>query len=75
MPGFRQILLVLGVIFLFRIIGKVMSARRNINEQKAYHHRKKDSQNHKTDIGKTSISKVDKKTLKNEDFSSYEEVE
>ena len=75
MFGFRQILLILGVILLFRLIGKVMSARRNIVEQdeikRAAADKKKAAQNY----GKVSINRINKKELNESDFTQFEEVD
>ena len=74
MIGFRQILVVLGVIFLIRMIGKIMTARRNINEQKVSQ-TKPNEAFRKEDIGKTTISKIDKTKLKTDDYTNYEEID
>lgn len=75
MPGIRQILVILGVILLFRLIGKVMTARRSINEQKSYQKESNAKKAAQENMGKTSISKIDKKNLKDSDFTKFEEVD
>ncbi|MFK8038649.1 MAG: hypothetical protein AB8B74_10200 [Crocinitomicaceae bacterium] len=52
-----------------------MTARRNIKDQQNYQQQQNSANNFKSNIGKTTISKVNKKELKNGEFSSYEEVD
>lgn len=75
MFGIRQILLILGVILLFRLIGKVMSARRNINDQEGVKKSNFNKEKAKKNYGKVSINKINKEKLKDSDFTKYEEVE
>ena len=75
MIGIRQILVILGVILIIRLVGKVLSARRNINEHKAHQNYDKAKQKMNDNIGKTSISKIDKESLKSKDYTTYEEVD
>ncbi|MDX1349258.1 MAG: hypothetical protein R3279_03360 [Putridiphycobacter sp.] len=56
------------------MIGKIMTARRNINEQKVSQ-TKPNEAFRKEDIGKTTISKIDKTKLKTDDYTNYEEID
>jgi len=77
--GLRQIVIVLGVIFILRLIGKVMSARKNINEQTKHYKQQEDinqaKQNAKRNFGKTSIHKIDKSKISDTEYSDFEEVD
>ena len=75
MIGIRQILVILGVILVIRLVGKVLTARRNINEHKAHQKQDRTKQHTHENVGKTSISKIDKESLKSNDYTAYEEVE
>jgi len=77
--GFKNIILVLGIILLMRLVGKMMSARRNINDQNQ-HQKQQSSFNQEKDkakrnFGKTSIHKIDKSKIPDTDYTDYEEVE
>lgn len=75
---FRTLLIVLGVLFLLQILGKMAQARRNIAEQENM--KRENDRNRKTvdeakrNYGKTTISKIDKNTISEDDFTDYEEV-
>ena len=73
--GLRNILFILGVVLLLRLIGKVMMARRNVNEQKQQEAQEKAIRKAKQDFGKTTIQNVDKQNIKNADYSDFEEID
>jgi len=52
-----------------------MAARRQVNEHKSSQHQDRAQEKMKQNIGKTTISKIDKENLKSDDFTSYEEIE
>lgn len=78
MIGLRQIVFILGIIFLIRLIGKVMTARRHIREQQDLHKNQQQSSYEKNkskqSFGKTTINKLDKETVANTKFSDFEEI-
>lgn len=75
MVGFRQILVVLGVILLIRMIGKIMSARRQVNEQNRHNQQESYKQQAKKNVGKTTIQKIDKSKIKESDYTDFEEID
>lgn len=74
MVGFKQIFLILAVIFLIRFIGKVMIARRNIAAQDAMKRHQKAKEESQKNMGKTTVHKVEKGQYNDADFSDYEEI-
>ena len=79
MIGIRQILVILGVILLIRFIGKMMTARRNINDQEQYSKSKNESDKHqanaKKNFGKTTVQKINKRKIKDSEYTDFEEVD
>lgn len=71
----RQIIVILGVILLLRIIGKVMLARKTMQENDAFKSREKAKQMAKRNYGKTTISKINKSQIKDSDYTDFEEVD
>ena len=73
---FRMVLIIVFVLVLLRILGKVLVARRNIQEQHniraKQENRKKAQEASKRDLGKVRI--VDERKEHTE-FTDYEEVE
>jgi hypothetical protein len=75
---FKMALIIMGVIFLLRLIGKVMIARRNVNEQ--FQLKKKEREKEEMlaesqkNFGKTTISKIGKDKFKNQDYVDFEEI-
>ena len=76
---FRTVLIILGVIFLLRLLGKMAQARRNIAEEKQMRHEedinRKMVQNARENYGKTSISKLEKGSVSDSDYTDFEEVD
>lgn len=75
---FKMLLIILGVFLLLRLIGRLMIAKRNIDE----HHQVDRERNAAEDLkrksaesfGKTTISKLGKSNRKSGDFVDFEEV-
>ena len=76
---FRTLLIIFGVIFLLQIIGKTAQARRNVAEQQKMKQEERRSQQQteeaKRNFGRTTISKIDKNKINDNDYTDYEEVE
>ncbi len=62
-----------------RFIGKMMSARRNINAQNKHKQSQADisieKEKAKQNFGRTTIEKVDKKSETDSNFTDFEEVD
>lgn len=76
---FRTVLIVLGVLFLLRIFGKIMVAKRNLQEQsqmkKDFEADKKMVDDAKRNYGKTTISKPGSSSISNQEYTDFEEVD
>ena len=74
---FRTVLIILGVLFLLRLMGKVMQARKNVAAQDLMKREESAAQKLKAEaqrnFGKTTISKSDSNNS-NAEFTDYEEV-
>ncbi|MFT4602643.1 MAG: hypothetical protein ACI857_002830 [Arenicella sp.] len=75
---FKTGLIILGVMFLLRAIGKVSQVRRNVADQDRM---KREEANAKSTVdaakknyGKTTISKVDSKNISDNDYTDFEEI-
>jgi len=73
--SFRQIFVILGIILLMRFIGKVMMARRQMQEQDALKQNLAAKEKAKRDYGKTTLGKVDKNKISDGDFTDFEEID
>lgn len=75
----KNIIFILGVILLIRFIGKMMSARRNINEQTKHKQVQADiaieKEKAKRNFGRTTVEKIDKGSNSDSNFSDFEEVD
>jgi hypothetical protein len=75
---FKIVLIILGVMFLLKIVGNVSQARRNIADQDRMKREeaaaKQTVESAKQNYGKTTISKVDSKSIKDGDYTDFEEV-
>ena len=64
---------------ILRFIGRVMVAKRNLDDHSRSKRTQKESDEiiseAKENLGKTSISKIDKSKFKNDDFVDYEEID
>lgn len=62
-----------------RFIGKMMSARRNINEQTKHKQAQADisleKEKAKRNFGRTTVEKIDPKSKNDSGYTDYEEVE
>jgi len=62
-----------------RFIGKMMSARRNINEQTKHKQAQADNsiekEKAKRNFGRTTVEKVDEESKKNSNYTDFEEVD
>ena len=75
---FRTILIIIGVVFLLRLLGRVLTARRemekensNRREEKAF---EKERKNKLKDFGKVTITKKSNSNSK-DDYVEFEEVD
>jgi hypothetical protein len=74
----RTLFIILGVILLLRLIGKVMIARRVVQEHSAEKERERKqfqaNEQAKRNFGKTTLSKINKDQLRSDDFVDFEEI-
>ncbi|PZE18464.1 hypothetical protein DNU06_01120 [Putridiphycobacter roseus] len=75
MIGIRQILVIIGVIVIFRLIGKVMMVRRNVQEDKNVKANASNTKSSFENVGKTSIHKVDKNKIRESEYTDFEELD
>ena len=75
----RMLLIILGVFILLRFIGRLMITKRTLDEQNRHRASEQESEEilekAKRDIGKTTISKLGKSKLRDDDFVDFEEVD
>jgi uncharacterized membrane protein len=75
---FRTVLIILGVIVLLRFIGKLMIAKRNVDEQERMNRelnaQRRSMEESRKNFGKTTVSKISKADQQG-DFVEFEEVE
>ncbi|MCG8577486.1 MAG: hypothetical protein MI810_21575 [Flavobacteriales bacterium] len=75
---FRTVLIILGVIVLLRSIGKLMIAKRNVDEQERMNRelnaQRRSMEESRKNFGKTTVSKISKADQQG-DFVEFEEVE
>jgi len=75
----KNLIFILGIILLMRFIGKMMSARRNINEQNKHKQTQADisieKEKAKRNFGRTTVEKVDQKSKNDSDYTDFEEVD
>lgn len=73
----KTLLIIAGVFVLLRLIGRVMIAKRNMDEHARVQKKAQKSdqvvEEFKRNFGKTTISKIDK-SRSNDDFVDYEEI-
>lgn len=74
----RTVLIILGVLVVLRIVGRMMVAQRNVEEEKEHLRKKEESDrmvtNAKQNFGKTTISQIDKKSADQAGYTDFEEV-
>ena len=75
---FRTVLIISGVIVIMRFVGKLMMAKRNVQEHATTVRDQQDQQDlaskAKNNFGKTSLSNKKSTNLDDGDFTPYEEV-
>jgi hypothetical protein len=75
---FKTGLIILGVIFLLRMVGKVAQARRNVADQDSMKKQEAAAsrlrQDSNKNLGKTTITKVGKGKLKDSEYTDFEEI-
>jgi hypothetical protein len=75
----KNLIFILGIILLMRFIGKMMSARRNINEQTKHKQSQADvsieKEKAKRNFGRTSVEKIDEQSKNDSNFTDFEEVD
>ncbi len=73
----RTLLIIIGIIVLMRLIGKVMIAKRNMEEHEKTKRQNRHSdemvEDAKKNYGRTTITKIGK-SAKTDDFAEYEEI-
>ena len=74
----RTILIIIGVFFLLRLLGRVLTAKREMDKENARRREEKSFDQERNsklkNFGKTTLSKPPKSNLK-EDYVDYEEVD
>ncbi len=75
---FRTLLIILGVFVVLRVIGRMMIAKRNMDEHNQFQRDKNKAdemvRNAERNYGKTTISKIGKSSKKDDDFVDFEEI-
>ncbi len=75
----RNIIFILGVILVLRLVGKMMSARRNIQDQKTYRANQANTtfekERSKRNFGRTTIGKVDQSKIPDTEYTDFEEID
>ncbi len=76
---FRTLLILVGVFVLVRFIGNLMIAKRNIDEHEKLRKQQRESEElveqSLKNVGKTSISKIERSKNNSSDYTEFEEVE
>ena len=78
-PGlFRTLLIIIGVLIVLRIVGRMMIAKRNLEQERELLKRQRLSEKmmeeSKQNYGKTTIGNVDKKAADQAGYVDFEEV-
>ena len=75
---FKMVLIILGVLVVLRIVGRMMIAKRNLEEEKELLQKQRESEKMVSDsrqnFGKTSIGKIDKRSADSAEYTDFEEV-
>lgn len=75
---FRTVLIILGVFVVLRVIGQMMIAKRNLEEEKNLIKKQREQEQMvaeaKRNFGKTTISQIDKKSANDAEYTDFEEV-
>ena len=75
---FRMVLIILGVFFLLKLIGQLMVARRNVEEERHFQQdrasREAELHESRKNFGKTTVTKIGKDKPDDSEFTDYEEI-
>jgi len=75
---FRTLLIIIGVLIILRIVGRMMIAKRNLEQERELLKRQRLSEKmmeeSKQNYGKTTIGNVDKKAADQAGYVDFEEV-
>ncbi len=75
----RTILIIIGVVFVLKLIGQMTVAKKNVREQQESDRKLRESQRvqeeARRNYGKTTISQKNNQKLNEGDFVDYEEVD
>jgi len=75
---FRTLLIIIGVFVLLRFLGQLMQAKRNVEAERRDQANRREAEGKRKDanqnIGKTTISRIEKSQYKDDDYTDYEEV-
>ena len=76
---FKMVLIILGVMVVLRVIGQLMIARRNADAERDMLQKERESQRMSSEarknLGKTTISRIDKKQMDQAEYTDFEEVD
>lgn len=76
---FKMLLIIIGITVLLRFIGRIMIAKRSLDEQNKHQASQRDREEafrrSKENLGKTTISKIGKSRMNDGNFVDFEEVE
>lgn len=74
-----MILIILGVMVVLRVIGQLMIARRNADAEREMLQKERESQRMSSEarknLGKTTISRIDKKQMDQAEYTDFEEID
>ena len=75
----RTLLIIVGVFFVLRLVGRMMVAKRNMEEQERLNReinkKQRIEEEAKRNFGRTSVSKIGKDKYKDSDFVDFEEID
>lgn len=75
---FRTILILVGIFVVIKFVGQMMIAKRNLEEEKNLFKKQREQEQMaseaKRNFGKTTISKIDKKSADDPEYTDFEEV-
>lgn len=75
---FRTILIIIGVLVVLRLVGQLMIAKRNLQEEKELlqkqRQNEKDVAEAKRNFGKTTVGRIDRKSATDSEYTDFEEI-
>lgn len=75
---FRTVLILIGIFVVIRVIGQMMVAKRNLEEEKNLLKKQREEERlaaeAKRNFGKTSVTRIDRKSASDEEYTDFEEV-